>query len=600
MNRRMACLLAVLLLAAPAARGELLPGFDLEEFANTCPVIVRGRLDAKGDLTVAKTLVGRVPGEGPLPVAEGKDRYKEMAAAMKADGPVEVVAFLQEKTDAGWPTRWGSAGLVGFDGDTVYLCLNDGEGAPKSPALTFLPQPGTTRDKFLRTVDDEIRVAAERRQLLGQPRSADRARKLLALLVASGKGHGYGFRATAAGLRSASAAEERVVGQALKDAADDGDRRLLLDLTGAAGLAGLFEDVAAWTPRGNPGEVRRAAAEALNRLDGYRAAGRLAPLLAPDDPELEHLLAALGPSDARDAPFLNRDAADAVLVLAATLRPRLKAPRPGGFFVNPTLAWRLQTYARPETLPLLYEWAQEEPVGFDDCPLRALQAVTGLDYPRKDVTAWSRWWEGARPLLSVRYDLDAAAGRKAWRKAFAQADEATRRVLVRQWFFDPQVDQEELVKIAGSDDGAEAAQAVLAEMWRRGSLKVETKQAIVKKFLTVRLEEQPDPTGKRDPAWRELRLVGERAFPFPKDCWVQVGYSIAVGESVPKLSDSHDVKDLGGTGPVSLGGSAGRWPGAPAARALLEVRQVEPGTGKVVWAVQWSPGPITLRNSEKP
>ena len=91
-----------------------------------------------------------------------------------------------------------------------------------------------------------------------------------------------------------------------------------------------------------------------------------------------------------------------------------------------------------------------------------------------------------------------------------------------------------------------------------------------------------------------LRLTIRRDFPFPKSAWVQPRCDIAIGRA-PRLNGSWGALSLGDAH-THIGSMGGSYKGAPTARALLEVREVDHTKGgKVLWTARWSLGPLKLR-----
>ena len=132
----------------------------------------------------------------------------------------------------------------------------------------------------------------------------------------------------------------------------------------------------------------------------------------------------------------------------------------------------------------------------------------------------------------------------------------------------------------------------------QGRLSGTTKGDLVEKFLAVRLEEVPGPPATRS---RELRIVGEKSFPFPRTAWVRWRAAFAIGGTDgPKLDGSYNISSLGeGSGPQPLGTmGGGAYPGTPEARAKLEVWQADRSTSQVIWKRAWDLGPVRLRDAK--
>jgi len=388
-----------------------------------------------------------------------------------------------------------------------------------------------------------------------------------------------------------------VILTALKKATHAEERVWLLRLIADVPLtAAAFEPVASYLDRNYSGEVRRGAMDTLRALDAYRAAGRLAPLLTLSEPELAHVLSCLTTgSDPWQNALFNAKAAEGLFLLANLIRQA--AVSEGGAARNQEihlLLMRLREYAHPKHVAVLYTWGLSSGHPSDDQALAELQRLTGLKYTRGQWQTWLGWWRKAGPLLEASYDLRSDAGRLRWLKAYQGADPASRRLLRQLWLYEKDIDEAALLKAAEGKYPVGAKDA-LAELWQRRRLSASSRQAIVEKFLGVELVEQQPPTPKT-PEWRDLRITIRRNFPFPKSAWVEPRYGITVN-GAPRLGNSWGSLSLGDAH-TFLGSMSGRYTGAPSARALLEVREVDHANGgKVLWTARWSLGPVKLRRA---
>jgi hypothetical protein len=253
-------------------------------------------------------------------------------------------------------------------------------------------------------------------------------------------------------------------------------------------------------------------------------------------------------------------------------------------------------YAHPRLLSGLVEWASANDHVSANQAASDLRHWAGLS-PRDNAKAWQAWWKKAKPAVESRYDLGSAAGRKKWYRAYREGSSETRRILLRLWAFEALDEAALLGETAGAD--AEAAKAVLAELWKQRRLSGRTKGVLVERFLSIRLEEVPDQPVTRA---RELRIIGTKRFPFPREAWVESGVSFAIGsDPEPALGGSYSSFSLGeGTKPQVLGThGGGSYPGSPQARAVLELREVDHARDRqVVWKRQWKLGPVRLRKAE--
>ena len=76
--------------------------------------------------------------------------------------------------------------------------------------------------------------------------------------------------------------------------------------------------------------------------------------------------------------------------------------------------------------------------------------------------------------------------------ALRHADGATQKILMNLWFFEVNIDEAALIDLAARN---EVAKQVLAELWKRERLSENGKQAIVKRFMTFRLVNDPPKRG---------------------------------------------------------------------------------------------------------
>jgi hypothetical protein len=593
-------LLAGLTLTLPArAVGG---NFNLFTLLPDAQVVVLGRLDAEGVLSVDRVLHGRLPDDGPLRVFNGAFCYQRLCEPpdQQTAGEetrvgrdvvgrsVEVVVFLEMECAAGWVPVGGCFGIVGLTEKSLNVTvrvLARIDGLPPQTVYVheerIIADHRYRRESFLRRVEAEMVRLEERRELASQPPSGGRATRLVSLFL-----EGVPYEAddpvewTAAILRPAHADEEAAVGAALREDDDEDDVVALLGLAAAVPLPGLFDEVAARTGREQAAPVRRAAFTALARLDRCRAAGRLAPLLSLDDPLCVDLLQAIAPESANGKPVrLNRDAADALFLLALDLRRRpLSDPTIKGRILNQLVDQRVCDYLHPGMVPFVADWA------FDDWHSSAAELLkelirrTGRSFDRWDRTEWEAWWKEAGPLLGASYDLGTPAGRRAWRQAYSLADPVARELLLRWWLYEPDADEELLLREATGDDSPVAAQAVLAELWARQRLSTTTREAILRRFLTLRLIEEPKQAGERG-GWR---VLAECAFPLPVGVYLSARATCEdEGEWQLLNFNASDTVDLG---EWKRGPAAGRGVGE-----TIELRETTYPSGfNQLWSATWS------------
>jgi hypothetical protein len=588
-------LLAVLVLTLPAPPAARAGSFSLLTFLPRAKVIVQGRLAADGTLSVPRVLHGQLPDEGPLFLADGAACYRRLRGLLDQeladpdrpggetdDGCVEVVAFLEEQDTGQWVPVGARAGVVGLGPRGVYATFAEMRSWQTGVIkYNVIAHPHYRRESFLRRLEAEIGREDDRRRLAAEPPSGARAARLVSLFL-----DGVPYEAdspqdrTAAILRPAHTEEEAAVAAALRDADDEDDVVAMLGLTAAVPLPGLFDAVADRTGREQPAAVRKAAFRALARLDHYRAAGRLARLLSLDDPLCVDLLDAVTPEHVAGKPArLNREAGDAVFMLALDLRRRLRGQADDALVpLSEAVQARACEYLHPGMVPFFADWA------FDGMPFTSLWALgelnrrTGRSFDRENRAEWDSWWKEAGPLLGPSYDLGTARGRRAWRQAYLLADPAARELLLRWWLYEPDPDETELLGEATGDDFPAAAQAVLAELWARQRLSTATREAILRRFVTLRLEEETA-------GGRRWRVEAECAFPLPVEA--NLGSRCGFEEE-----GEWELLNFGDGGARTLAKMTPPPGAGHPAWVTVELRETERQNGdEVLWSAAWSVGP---------
>jgi hypothetical protein len=588
----------LLALATRAEAREYIPPFDLWSYTEQAELIVHGHLDSAGKLAVIETLKGK-PSEDPLVIENPDIPFGDLQRAYQQPGAYEVVAYLRKVAAGKWAVEHGWIGIVGFQGQDVFLVHDQGQ-VLKS-GYTRSKHPTWMRAAFLKDARDAIAVVEGRKTLLSHKPSAQRLRGLVQLLQRlPPAGQLHHLYEAARAIAPLQPEEERALVELLRRPDFPVEPALLLAIAGATAKGDLaFAAVSERLGRKEEPEVRHAAIEALARIDAYRAQEALIPVLDIDEPALRDALAAFSSSE----PFRQNPAA---LEPLEKLTKRVRARHRYGdrqTMINESYALSgvLRYCAHPRQLDGLFEWALADDHGSARQALIYLEEATGLNYedangkPLKE--PWRQWRERAKPAIDTRYDLTTTAGRSAWCKAYHDADADIRRLLMRLWAFEPKIDEAALMNDATAKETSEAAKAVLAEFWKHGRLSGDSKKGIVEKFVRVRLEEVPNQPASS----RQLRVVGERDFPFPEQAWVHHRADIAIGERKPtfEASGSYSISSLGVAGPLTLGTRGGGvYPGTPEARALVEVREVTP-SHQVIWRHQWELGPLQLRSDRE-
>jgi hypothetical protein len=570
-------------------KAKEIPPFDLHTRTEQAVLVVHGRLDERGNLTVESALKAK-PGAGPLIVTNGASVCAALSKAAKQPAPIEVVVYLT-RADAGrWQIDTGETGVVGFIGNGAYLVHEEGGIRQGGPVLSR--HPTLLRGPFLESARKAVAAVERRKELLRLPPSAARLEQIVRFVQtqpASGQRH-HLYLATRA-LQPLHSAEEKALVALLKNPDRSLDVPLLLDLAGATARgAAMFAVVADHLDRRQVKTVRLSAMRALAAIDPYQAQERLVPLLRIEEEELADVLQCLYQGESF---HLHPAVVEPLRKLTEAVRRQQRLDRHALSQESYVLAGILGHYSHPRLLPGLVEWVQANDHVSANQAESYLRAWTGLNL-REDPRGWEAWWKKAKPELEATYDLSTPAGRKKWYDAYRAGDANLRQVLLRLWAFEPTVAEPSLVREASGESG-ESARVVLATLWKHRRLSGQAKEALVEKFLRVRLEEVPNqPAGPR----RELHIVGEKGFPFPAEAWVHWRASIVIGDRKPMLDESFNISSLGQETELQKLGSlgSGPHPGTPEARALLELREVD--HEQVVWKHQWTLGPIRLRQAK--
>jgi hypothetical protein len=583
----------LLLLPGVEARSalETIPPFDLHRRTEQADLIVHGRLDAQGHLTV-ETALRNKPGTKPLVLTNGAEVYESLKRVGGHAGPVEVVAYLRKVDGGRWTIDTGVNGVVAFIGNGSYL-VHDSGGVRWGAVLS--KHPTLLRGAFLADARAAVAALERCRAILSLPPSAERLRQFVRFLAAQKpEGRRHHLHLASRQLRPLAADEEKALAALLTKADSPEDRVLLLEVAArtATGPA-VFNAAAGYLDRRQPAAVRRTAIHAVAAIDPYRAQERLAPLLDVAEGELGDVLQALGQGE----PFrLNPVVVEPLRKLTEAFRRRQQSDRHALGNESYALAGVLHRYGHPHLLPGLVAWVRANDHVSANQADSELKAWTGFGL-RENPRAFEAWWGKAEHVLGAEYNLREAAGRQRWYTAYLAGNAGVRRVLLRLWAFEPALDEQALIRET-SGEGGEGAKVVLASLWKYGRLSGKAKAALVEKFLTVRLEEIP---GERAGARRELRIIGRRQFPFPPEAWVHWRASIVIGDQKPVLDGSWNIRSLGeGDDPLPLGSlGGGSYPGRPEARAILELCEQTPGRERAtVWKHRWSLGPIRLREAK--
>src|SRR5262249_20892161 len=110
--------LVVVLTSAGGIAAETIPPFNLHQRTEQADLVIHGRLDSLGKLTVDRALKGK-PGAATLLLTNGRAIFPALDRLQKQKGPAEVVVYLRHE-DGRWSIDTGEHGVVGFLGNGVY------------------------------------------------------------------------------------------------------------------------------------------------------------------------------------------------------------------------------------------------------------------------------------------------------------------------------------------------------------------------------------------------------------------------------------------------------------------------------------------------
>src|SRR5262245_34126681 len=274
--------LAVVLTGTDRIAAEFIPPFNLVLRTEQADLVVHGRLDSIGKLTVDSALKGK-PGAKSLLLANGREMYTALNRLEKQTGPLEVVVYLRHEAGR-WMIDTGEHGVVGFLGNGVYLVHDKGRFTEGGAKLGR--HPTLLRGPFLKNARDAVAAWESRTRLLASEPSAERLGKIASFyLMLKEDSRRHHLWALVRALEPLGAEEGRALVSLLKSS-DPLARPRLLELAGATARGkDTFDAVASWLDARQPSIVRRASIEALVRIDAYRAQERLVPLLDIDEPE---------------------------------------------------------------------------------------------------------------------------------------------------------------------------------------------------------------------------------------------------------------------------------------------------------------------------
>jgi hypothetical protein len=611
------------------AEQTLPPSF--EAVVSTSALIVVGDLNGKGDLSIAAVLKGSNPGTLPLKLEGGEQYFRTLTAGERnpegngAQGfnRLRVVAFLNasppmsrakskplRSENTRWRLNWGWSGLVGITPNGVYIFDSKRFEAGAKYELTtiaysYYPSPTYTPTSFLRMINESIHVFAKRDELVARPRTQTKIHQLVELL--SHQDSYYYWGSTAQFFEPLQPFEEKNLLDELKKESRPGagysekkQVKFLSFLTSLKPSKGSYATVLAFTDLAYSSPVRRTAITCLSTIDQDRASADFVSKLSIDNPEIGTMLSCLRPLPSNDPVNpVNVKAKTALGLISQQLRtrsehgvqqPNLFAPLARETDSKSAKIFQLQNYASVPLIEELHTWTLDDRNDGAQQAKAALSLLTGLDF-KKGEGVWAHWWPKAQPLLTPTYDLKTEKGLHQWLDAYALADEATRRILMRLWFNQKTVDEISLLRAASQDGGrANAAKAVLSQLWEAGSLSAESRHSIVRQFVTLRLVQDKDYWQKYN--IYSFRVIADRQFPFPKKPEFQYGASIALGNEKFSAGQPHNARGLEGQESIVVGTrSGGSLEGPRFVRAQFVLREpnyyAPRNAQKIWWTQRW-------------
>jgi len=564
--------------------------FDLEHCVFNCQVAARGQLSPDGTFKASEILYG---GDRWKKQAIKLDAYGPMAAAMgSGKEPIQIMIFAQVGQDGQWRPVWSSGGLVGLSGDEVYTYNWQPDPNRIDDPRTVFGRRNETRTAFEKSVTQAFAVRAQIDVIAAEKRGAHRASAFADLVI----GHGSFDRGNdryqlviylcGTAMSPVDPTEQAELMNRIGSARRASERSLLIALAGMVPVD--RSTIAGLTPyleRDQPAAVRKQAIWTLHRINHIEATEKLLPYLDESDPELESLMSSI---DLRLGQ-LNTRTVHALVRLAEQFIPSRRDDQ----FAKGEFIRVVERHPHPQLISSLYRMAWWRGPWQSDQALRVMQQITGLSWDRQQRDKWDAWWTTAEPVITANYDLSTAPGRAAWRKAYLDSDSGTRRILLQLWNYQPNIDEDELFRIA-SDRTNVAGVDPLMELWRTNRLSTATQQKIMTAFWKIELVEGP---AWNDRAHREVSIQATPLITFPKGFEFHYRGIVALDEE-PKLDDSAGAIVPEGSGPFLLGSLGCNRPGKPVAKAILHMWQTDRSTtGKDRWSVEQHFGPITLREA---
>ncbi|HEX5399832.1 MAG TPA: hypothetical protein VFY06_12380, partial [Verrucomicrobiae bacterium] len=465
-----------------------------------------------------ETFKGNPPGQS-LTLLDGAKIYSNLWEAVSVDpaaptNHIEMVAFLSRQDHDGWMPVMGYAGLAGLAGTNVYLF-----GLEKGMMIiSGFPKAGRAenynRESFYAAIRNEIRLDSELETLCHLPRSAQRVRRLIALLL-SHRQNSFLERKASEELRVPNPDEEKELLREINTATTAAEQSYLLNFVSRLNLSpAAFDVVAPLIATNHSPEVMRAAIWAAVRIDAERTTRLLLPQLNLQRPGLDAALNAIQ----AETPAMRLSVANTLLSLSKEMRqhetehardettqkqqnqtqvqadaagfgpqatgPEPKPPSPPAISYSLVEAMRSQLIRQtdPKLLTFYFDWLHQ---GQPACPkyvVEYLQSMLGVNW---DADRLSEWWKRNRKTVNADYRLETEAGRQEWFGAYQRGDDPLRHFLVHSWLRVPSANQLGLVQAATQAPTRDSAREIITELWQANHLGNEAIQAMFENFMKV-------------------------------------------------------------------------------------------------------------------
>ncbi len=582
--------LALLLSLAVSASAEMSPSFDMSMMADQAHRIVVGNVDQNGLLIINLVLKGHKP-DPTTEVKLDKVVAKQLRSAMGLtdNDPFKVAAFL----DASNNPVWGAAGIVGLEDARVWMCQRSKKFRGRG-SLRHTVNNTYTATSFVKKIGEALAVISKRKALTDLPSSTKRAVQIIDFL--QGKDN-YQLRQLVHALGSLDPKEENKFLAILKEGASSTKTCIILDIARVMPFRPKnYDNIAAFLDRKHLPLVRCKAIAALPQIDMGRVAATFGPFLALNESELHTFLTNLRASPSGSVRnFPDVRVLNPLLRLVSDLRKH-HAKHGRNVLSNESFIVldHIQSYAHPQFLPLIYEWAMNDDHVTSNQALSTLQSLTGLSYGRPQKDSWDKWWDASRAVLLADYDLKTEQGRTIWITALSRSDAATRGLLLRLWLFETAVPEKDLLVLASGTGQAkvEAAKLVLFELWQHKRLSPMCRKNLVVRFLNLSFAQHPSQFQRR----HNLLIVTDSKFPFPKDSWVQQQCAWSLNSTAPMFGNIWGAFSLHDVKKILLSSWSGPTKDDSIVRVVVEIREVERGSrGKVLWSHQWTLGPTAVK-----